>query len=402
MTNDKTNAPSNPASNDAKLAARAVAKLARIRADLRGRVLDQPEMIDALLVAFVSGEHVAIIGPQGEAKTLAATLAAEYFPGATFSRLLSRFSTPDELLGHFSIAELQKDRYVRRMDGKAPDCPTVILDEVFKANSPCLNALLGLLNEGVVDGVKAKTKTAVGLSNEYPRGIASLERSGDDESLLPLWDRFGLRLEISRPTSDKTLRRIMVGDLGAKNADSLDEAEFDALRELASDMWRNLPESIIDAILDIANQLDDEGVKVSSRRLRKAARIVAAFAVVSGRFKAKAGDLKILQHVLWNSPDEKSKVADIVLDAGDPEIVAALAVEAEVTKAHEEYKAAGANERPYLREELARRVKSEVGALEEKMKELGDGDADEVSRIIAQLKTIHVALRRDAMEALNL
>ena len=46
---------------------------------------------------------------------------------------------------------LENDEYVRQIDGYLPTCEVAFIDEIFKANSAILNALLTLLNERLFD-----------------------------------------------------------------------------------------------------------------------------------------------------------------------------------------------------------------------------------------------------------
>ncbi len=48
-------------------------------------------------------------------------------------------------------AGLENDEYVRQIDGYLPTCEVAFIDEIFKANSAILNALLTLLNERLFD-----------------------------------------------------------------------------------------------------------------------------------------------------------------------------------------------------------------------------------------------------------
>jgi MoxR-like ATPase len=46
---------------------------------------------------------------------------------------------------------LENDLYVRQIDGYLPTAEVAFIDEIFKANSAILNALLTLLNERLFD-----------------------------------------------------------------------------------------------------------------------------------------------------------------------------------------------------------------------------------------------------------
>lgn len=56
-----------------------------------------------------------------------------------------------ELFGPLSMKGLENDEYVRQIDGYLPTAEVAFIDEIFKANSAILNALLTLLNERLFD-----------------------------------------------------------------------------------------------------------------------------------------------------------------------------------------------------------------------------------------------------------
>ena len=49
------------------------------------------------------------------------------------------------------LAGLENDEYVRQIEGYLPTAEVAFVDEIFKANSAILNALLTLLNERLFD-----------------------------------------------------------------------------------------------------------------------------------------------------------------------------------------------------------------------------------------------------------
>jgi MoxR-like ATPase len=144
-------------------------------------------VIDGALAAVLAGEHVLLLGPPCTAKSALARAIAQAFGGAYFARLLTKFSTPEELFGAISLRALEQDHYARITTGKLPEAEFAFIDEVFKANSAILNALLAVVNERVFhnDGqpVACPLVTMSGASNELPEG----------KDLEALFDRFLVR-----------------------------------------------------------------------------------------------------------------------------------------------------------------------------------------------------------------
>lgn len=96
------------------------------------------------------------------------------------------------------LSGLENDQYVRKTDGYLPTAEVAFVDEIFKANSAILNALLTLLNERLFDNGNQRLPVPllclIGASNELP----------ESEELDALYDRFLIRrtvAQVSAPAS---------------------------------------------------------------------------------------------------------------------------------------------------------------------------------------------------------
>jgi MoxR-like ATPase len=111
-----------------------------------------------------------------------------------FEYLLHGFTEPDEVLGPVDIAKLQakEPSFERLRRGSLVEADVIFLDEVFRANSTILNALLSIMNERqVYEGghiVPARARLVFGASNSVPVGRQL-------EELRAFYERFIIRVE---------------------------------------------------------------------------------------------------------------------------------------------------------------------------------------------------------------
>ena len=286
------------------MAATSIAKLGKIRDELNRMFLERTELIDGALAALLSRSHVLLIGPPGTAKSMLAEELCTRIDGANyFQWLLTRFSTPEELFGAVSLKGLEQDDYRRVTSHKLPEAHIAFLDEIFKANSSILNALLTLINERVFHNGRERLATPLitmfGASNELP----------DEEELSALYDRFMFRFMTGYIIEDFRFLKMLEG-LTAETRTTLSFAELNEIAAVSSSV--NVPGAILNEIAELRRSLAREQIIVSDRRWKNSLDVLRAHATIFGRAVVIEDDLMFLEHVLWKDPEERPKVTEVL------------------------------------------------------------------------------------------
>jgi len=183
-------------------------RLQNVLGSLSTDLIERETAIGLALLSLLAGEHFLLVGAPGTAKSeLARRLhwvvdIGGADKGNYFERLLTKFSVPEELFGPLSIKALENDQYLRLTEKYLPSASIAFIDEVFKANSAILNALLTILNEREFDNGAQRVKTpllcVVAASNELPQ----------EEELAALYDRFIFRYEVL-PVSEQGFAQLL-------------------------------------------------------------------------------------------------------------------------------------------------------------------------------------------------
>jgi MoxR-like ATPase len=321
-------------------------KLIRIREELNRAFFERTELIDGALGALLAASHVLIIGPPGTAKSMLADELCRRIDGADyFQWLLTKFSTPEEIFGAVSLKGLEEDDYRRVTSHKLPEAHIAFLDEIFKANSSILNALLTLINERLFHNGRERVSVPLiamfGASNELP----------DEEELTALYDRFMLRFMVDYIAEDFRFLKMLEGG-SAPARTTLSFAELEELRLMAQAV--TVPPATLRAIGELRRELARIQIIASDRRWKNSLDLLRAHALVMGREHVIEDDLMFLEHVLWKDPEERPKVREAIrrLVKGYEEEARELVIQSEELREYAE--------RRWESEELKQRALIEV------------------------------------------
>ncbi|WP_116125669.1 AAA family ATPase [Lewinella sp. IMCC34183] len=276
------------------------------------------------LLTAVAGESIFLLGPPGVGKSLIARrLKYAFRDGVSFEYLMSKFSTPDEVFGPISIKKLRdEDKYERLTDRYLPGANIVFLDEIWKAGPAIQNALLTILNEKIYrngeEDLKVNIRGIITASNELPPRSANLA---------PIWDRFLVRLELGKISEYRNFVKMVV-DTQDVYEDNIPEAT--KLSEEELDRWSGeidaveVPAEVLNTLQLLLYKIEQYNAQpnhaaspllIYDRRWKKAVRLLRTSAFLHGRGRVNLMDCFLLEHCLWNGPEQRETIREMIVDA---------------------------------------------------------------------------------------
>ena len=370
-----------------------LAKVTVLRDDLATNLLERDDAIEVALLALLTGEHLLLLGQPGTAKSLLARSICQRIDGASyFERLLTRFSTPEELFGPLSLSALEQDRYERVTAGTLVEAHVAFLDEVFKANSSILNSLLGVINERVYHEAgqvqKVPLLSLIGASNETP------EESGLDA----LFDRFLLRVVVPPLADDDSVRRLFELRPSPLTA----TITLDELRAAQGEVEAvPLTDEAREGLLTIKRELEHEGVTGSDRRWKACAKLIRTKAWLEGEPQTTAEHCEVLVHALWSEPRHIRVVERVVNKVANPLNLEAVEFEDAAKDLYDQRPAPDHPDLTQALEPLLRQLSDIHTRLEQRIAAVPEQRAIRARRALAQVETYHRALSQLALRSLS-
>ncbi|MBU6427271.1 AAA family ATPase [Patescibacteria group bacterium] len=296
-------------------------------ADVLTRNLGREAIVRATMLSLVSGRPAFFLGSPGINKTGTVQDIARRIDGAVFyDALMPAIVSVEQLIVEStSIEELPAvngGKSIRTHDkiGRAAAAHIVFADEVWKADPRVLQTTLDLAKgDGIRwDGQTVKTPLLafVAASNELPE---------PEGNLGALWSRMTIRAEIK--SLDRTgkknlvaarLNRAQAGKSAPASA-TLTLVEVETLREVRP--FVEVSDEIVEITLDLYQQLldgDNAGFAwlwADDRRFGRCFDVLQANALLDGRVRVGKQDLRVLEYLLWDTPEQiatvKAKIAPL-------------------------------------------------------------------------------------------
>jgi MoxR-like ATPase len=310
-----------PKAKDAKATAPKVgpvaAKFGDIITELKSGLPEREVEIDLLTRSIVARSHPLFIGEPGVAKSLLVRQFMSHIHDASLYEVLLAKDTPsDQVLGPLSFIGLENDEFRRVTNDLLPEANVAFLDEIFKANSTVLNALLSIINERIFhnngQAVKVPLWTVVGASNELP--------GTDRDDLRAFRDRFGVTKIVDHVRTSEGLKNVLEGQLARARGlatspgkpTTVTSAEIVGIQKEATLV--EVPPNVTKALIELRSRAESENLAISARRLFEGVKLMQAAAVLSGRTEVSVEDMKVFEHVLWSDPEDHKTAYELTLD----------------------------------------------------------------------------------------
>lgn len=307
------NAPINPG-----VLQGAQAKIAQIAVELNALYVERDELIKLMMLSIVTGTNLLMLGPPGTGKSaITYELCSRVENGNYFQWMLNKTSDPSEILGPFSVKEMENDKFMRITTGKLPEAHIAFLDEIFKSNAPTLNALLTIMNEHIFynDGKPQPIPliSMIGASNEPP----------EDESLNAMYDRFIFRMNVQYVKDAANKKRMhnnyidnRAGLLGLVGKTTITLDELLVLQNETKNI--TVSKDIVNKFIRLISDLERQAIHVSDRRQNECFKVMQGSAVLRGAKTVSLDDFRSLVYVLWEKEEHIPIIESAILKMVNP------------------------------------------------------------------------------------
>lgn len=291
-------------------------KVASAAADIAVRNIGREALIRATLLSLVSGNPAFFLGAPGMNKTGTLKDLARGVAGARFySALMPTVPSFEALFVEETAIEEATDaegrKLIRTRDtlGRAARAHIFFADEIWKGEPRVLQTVLDFANGDPIrhEGRDVKTPllSFLAASNELPE---------PEGNLGAMWSRMTIRVEMS--SLDRAGKKSLVaarlkrdrGETAGSAAAQLTLADVESLR--AARPFVEVPDEIVELVLGLYQELldvDQAGFAwlwSDDRRFGRVIDVLQSSALLDGRSVVGKSDLRVLEWLLWDTPEQ--------------------------------------------------------------------------------------------------
>lgn len=281
-------------------------KIWDIGRNLKNYFIQRDEIIDTMFISLLCKQHTLLIGPWGSAKSNLIEYFTQTILGYSyFGWLLTKFTTPEELFGPYSIEALKNSRYERIPTGKLQEAHIIFLDEVFNGNSAILNSMLKAMNERVFEGKSIPLQTIFGATNHIPK-------KGNQGAY---FDRFLFRHFVQYIDGEE---RNFTDLLQLESFEISTTISAEEIAILEAKIKKVSMNHILPHLTKLWQFLRAENIHASDRRWRWAKTALQAQALLDGRKEVLEDDLHLLKCILWTEKKEIRIIESAIMKTISP------------------------------------------------------------------------------------
>jgi MoxR-like ATPase len=297
-------------------------KLNKVAALVDGSVVERHKVTRAMVATLIARQNMCIVGEPGLGKSFQCRALvshidfADYGEDAYFETMITKASTPDALLGPYSLPELVLGKYVRNTHRRLPRAFIAFITEIWRANGATLDELLPITNERLF--YNGDEDPHIPLASLFCDSN-SIPSAGSDHKAL--WDRILMRMFVHDIEDDGNFEA-MCRDRVARVAAGIGPIKVITWAEIeeAQRAVKAMPISndVYEAVTTLRRTLAGKGILCSPRRYGECFSYIQACAFLAGRDEATIADMKLLGDILWDTPDQQPMVEKEVLELASP------------------------------------------------------------------------------------
>lgn len=377
-------------------------QLRAVTGELSDLYFERDDVVRALVVAMLAGQHSLVLGPPGTAKSeLARELTGRIEGAELWEILLSKFTAPTRMFGPIDVGALSQGEYRQVYEGRATTAHIAFMDEIFKCSTAALNETLAFLNERLYHPenggapIRCPLISAITASNELPVG----------EESAAIYDRLLVRIEVgylADPSNFAALIRGAVTEpaIPVRTTVSLEQLQSAVTKEVPAVV---VPDLVVDAICTLRAALRRQELVASDRRWRQAVRLLQASAYLDGRESVGETDLTVLTHVLWDSPAQRPAVEREVLQMVNPDAREALDLADAIEELEAQLDAKAGQSREALSDWAIKEANTKLARAGKKLVKLrkeaeGSGrSTTAIDRVIGRQRAVHARVLTEAL-----